>query len=184
MKKYFLNLLILVFLTGCKSDESAYFELNKIEVDNAFQGLFVHELRANLPNNDTSFIFFRTMTQDKSVFMEIYYNKRSNEKSSPYLYTKDFFGKTIDSSRFTTGVYAIGNPYCEVHKDRSVTLIDSQKIMLEPYWVEIKTQSGERVSVMCQTDTTICCDTVIFNIDLDGKITCSNPLVKNPIMTN
>jgi hypothetical protein len=184
MKRYLLNLLILGFFVGCKPDAPSNMELNKTEIDSISQGLFVHEIQTNLPNDDTSFIFFRTMTRDKSVFMEIHYKKEPNKKSTSFLYTKDFFGKTIDSSEFSIGIHAVGRPYFEVNQDRSIMLIDSQKINLEPYWVEIKTESNESVVVMCQADTTICCDTVMFRIDLLGRITCSNGLVKYPIWIN
>lgn len=175
MRKNIGCLFLISFICSCCSEQVETDVKTTSLEGRTTEQLFTSTFSSAIPDIDSTFVLFHTGTADQKLFIEIVYKKKPYQKAKLYLYTKEFFGNTIDSCMLEAGLLALGKPFIEVNTDRSITLLDSQNIELTPCWIEIESESGENVSVMCLRDTTICCTEVIYKIGANGRISSSDP---------
>jgi hypothetical protein len=169
------SIILIHLLFCCRPDSFRDKAVSNSRLGQPTERVFTRTFKDTIPNVDSTFMMFWTGTLDKRLFTEIHYSKHTDQRAYLFLYTRDFFGKTIDSCKLSAGTFSLGKPLIEVSSERSITVIDSIKWPLSPYWIEIESASGERVMAECHPDTIVCCNEVVFKIGNDGRISSSDP---------
>lgn len=170
------SIILIHILFSCRLDSFRDKEISNSRLGQPTDRVFTRTFKDTIPNVDSTFMMFWTGTLDKKLFTEIHYSKQTDERAYLFLYTRDFFGKTIDSCKLSAGTFSLGKPLIEVSSARYITVIDSIKWPLSPYGIENESASGERVMAECHPDTIVCCNEVVFKIKPNGRISSTNPL--------